>query len=308
MNKLGCFLYKLSLFAIYMLISAAAVASSNVVPTADSWLTSVHDVWAEQDKEFKTSSTSPLAGVSRFEIAETGIVYFVETDGSLTWSLEAGEKQRFSLLLLEGKWKWTAQDAGVNAVREKESLVSGSFLQAGDELSVNRFTLAVYPLDERITVLVFDSDSQKVKDFETLERFEANKKFAVAARIVPFQSPGKVELITGRQKIKQRFKYALLKFEIDGEKLQLTAYKNSLQGEHSDVLFVPFTDKTTGKYSYGGGRYLIVDEPAGGKEVQIDFNLVTNPLCSYADIYNCIVPTRENRLPIEILAGEKKYH
>ena len=76
----------------------------------------------------------------------------------------------------------------------------------------------------------------------------------------------------------------------------------------SNVLFIPFTDKTTGKVSYGGGRYLIVEEPPESDEILIDFNLVTNPLCSYATIYNCIVPTTENRLRIAIEAGVKKYH
>ena len=52
---------------------------------------------------------------------------------------------------------------------------------------------------------------------------------------------------------------------------------------------------------------VITDEPAEGDEVQLDFNLVINPLCSYAAIYNCIVPTRENKLPIAITAGVKKY-
>ena len=53
---------------------------------------------------------------------------------------------------------------------------------------------------------------------------------------------------------------------------------------------------------------MMVDEPGESSEVLIDFNLVINPLCSYASIYNCIVPTRENKLPIAILAGVKKYH
>ncbi|MBE9547808.1 MAG: DUF1684 domain-containing protein [Proteobacteria bacterium] len=308
MSVSGYFSVGFYLLLVSLFIPSGVAATSIVADTQNNWLASVHAAWAEQDKEFKTSSTSPLAGVSRFEITATGTVYFVEQDDALGWSLDAGENQKFSLFLVEGNWKWMALDAGVTVVRVDEVLKSGSLLQAGDELSVGRFTLAVYPSYDRITVLVFDADSQKMKNFETLERFEPNKKFAVTAKIVPFQSPDKIELITGRQQIKQRFKYALLKFEIDGEKLQLTAYKNTLEGEHSEVLFVPFTDKTTGKYSYGGGRYLIVDEPSAGNKVEIDFNMVTNPLCNYADIYNCIVPSRENKLPIEVLAGEKKYH
>ena len=198
--------------------------------------------------------------------------------------------------------------AEVTCMREGENTSSGSYLLAGDVFKTGRFSVEVYPSENQITALVFDANSQQVKDFNTLERFEPDSRFAVTANIVKFESPEQVDLITGLQRIKERFKYAILEFEIDGVELELTAYKYALEGEHSDVLFVPFTDKTTGKYSYGGGRYLSVVEPEEGAEVAIDFNLVTNPLCAYTPIYNCIVPTRENRLPIAILAGEKKYH
>jgi len=236
------------------LVLTSSVGANNIESEAqEAWLTSVHESWAEQDSEFKNSPTSPLAGASRFELDETGVV-------------------------------------------------------AGDVLNTGRFSVELYPNENQITALVFDANSQQVKDFNTLERFEPDPMFAVTANIVKFESPEQVDLITGLQRIKERYKYAILEFEIEGVELELTAYKYALEGEHSDVLFVPFTDKTTGKYSYGGGRYLSVVEPEEGAEVAIDFNLVTNPLCAYTPIYNCIVPTRENRLPIAILAGEKKYH
>lgn len=285
------------------------VAANNIVSEAqETWLTSVYESWAEQDREFKNSPTSPLAGASRFEIAETEPVYFAEKGGKLGWSLERGDQSKFSLILAEGEWKWTDLSAEVTCMREGENTSSGSFLLAGDILKTGRFSIEVYPNENQITALVFDANSQKVKDFNTLERFEPNARFTVTADIVKFESPEQVDLLTGLQRIKKQFKYAILKFEIDGLELELTAYKYALEGEYSDVLFMPFTDKTTGKYSYGGGRYLSVEEPEEGAEVLIDFNLVTNPLCSYAPIYNCIVPSLENKLPIEILAGEKKYH
>ena len=158
----------------FLIFICVLVATSSAADIQDDWLASVHVVWAEQDKEFKTSSTSPLAGVSRFEIAEADPVYFIEKEGGLIWSLEKSEKQVFSLDRLEANWRWTALDTGVTAQREKQTLPSGSSLKAGDELSVGRFTLAVYPSEDRITTLVFGADSQKVKDFETLERFPAN--------------------------------------------------------------------------------------------------------------------------------------
>ena len=296
------------LFVAALVLTTSAGAANVESETQEAWLMSVHESWAEQDSEFKNSPTSPLAGASRFEITGTEPVYFAEKDGQLGWLLEQGDQSNFSLTLTEDQWKWSELSTGVTCTREDGKTPSGSFLQAGDILTTGRFSVEVYPTEDQITALVFDANSQKVKDFTTLERFEPNAGFAVTANIVKFESPEQVDLITGLQRIKERFKYAILEFEIEGEKFELTAYKYALQGEHSNDLFIPFTDKTTGKYSYGGGRYLSLVEPAEGSEVLIDFNLVTNPLCAYTPIYNCIVPGRENRLPIAILAGEKKYH
>jgi uncharacterized protein (DUF1684 family) len=44
-----------------------------------------------------------------------------------------------------------------------------------------------------------------------------------------------------------------------------------------------------------------------GTKVVIDFNFAYNPYCAYNDTYDCPIPPQENHLPIEILAGEKKF-
>jgi uncharacterized protein (DUF1684 family) len=284
--------------------------SANNIATGDQeeWLKSVHASWAKEDSEYKNSPTSPLAGTSRFEISETDTVYFAEIDEQLEWSLEQADQPAFSLINSEGQWKWSGLEKDVRLTREDKEIPSGSFLAAGDTLRTGQFTVEFYPSEDAITALVFDPNTQRLSEFKTLDRFEANPKFALSAKIVRFETPEQLDLITARQRFKKQYRYAKLQFEIDGAELELTAYKHALEGEGSDLLFIPFTDKTTGKYSYGGGRYLMVDEPREGDEVLIDFNLVTNPLCSYASIYNCIVPTRENKLPIAILAGVKKYH
>lgn len=296
------------LLAASLFLASSVAARNTESESLETWQSSVYESWAEEDIEFKNSPTSPLAGTSRFEITENVTVYFSKKDKELEWSPEQGVQSEFSLTLVEGKWKWTGLSPDISCMSESENTLSGSFLQAGDVLKTGRFSVAVYPGEDQITALVFNANSQKLKDFTTLDRFEPNARFVVTAEIVKFETPEPVERITARQRFKTQYKYAILKFEIDGVELELTAYKYALEGEHSNDLFIPFTDKTTGKYSYGGGRYLSVEEPEEGAEVLIDFNLVTNPLCAYAPVYNCIVPTRENKLPISILAGVKKYH
>ena len=76
---------------------------------------------------------------------------------------------------------------------------------------------------------------------------------------------------------------------------------------HGDYLWLPFYDETSGKTTYGGGRYLDVEISTEGL-VDLDFNYAYNPLCDYnAEKYNCTLPPVENSLPFAVEAGEKSF-
>ncbi len=72
------------------------------------------------------------------------------------------------------------------------------------------------------------------------------------------------------------------------------------------VLFLPFTDLTNSKETYGAGRYIEV-KSGNGNTITIDFNKAYNPYCAYNEAYSCPIPPKENRMAIGILAGEKTY-
>jgi hypothetical protein len=44
-----------------------------------------------------------------------------------------------------------------------------------------------------------------------------------------------------------------------------------------------------------------------GYRLAIDFNNSYNPSCAYNEKFVCVLPLEENRLKIEIRAGEKKF-
>ena len=69
-------------------------------------------------------------------------------------------------------------------------------------------------------------------------------------------------------------------------------------------LFVPFTDATSGKETYGGGRYLELTRTPTGL-YDLDFNRAYHPYCYFNPGYECPVPPRENRLMVAVRAGEK---
>ena len=94
-----------------------------------------------------------------------------------------------------------------------------------------------------------------------------------------------------------------LEFTLNGQKQALTAF---VQESAPDTrrLFVPFGDATNRGETYGGGRYLDLSRSSTGL-YDLDFNRAYNPFCVYDVRYECPLPPRENRLPIEIKAGEK---
>ena len=73
------------------------------------------------------------------------------------------------------------------------------------------------------------------------------------------------------------------------------------------MIFIPFNDRTNGKETYEGGRYLDAEILMPGYRIIVDFNDAYNPSCAYNEKFVCVLPLEENRLGIEIPAGEKKF-
>ena len=106
--------------------------------------------------------------------------------------------------------------------------------------------------------------------------------------------------LTNKGTNKRYLRYGRFHFTLDGKQYTLEIYKSIL----SDMLFVPFKDKTNGKETYEGGRYIDAEILADYKMV-LDFNMAYHPSCAYNEKFICVLPPRENMLDIEIRAGEK---
>ena len=73
----------------------------------------------------------------------------------------------------------------------------------------------------------------------------------------------------------------------------------------TEVFFV-FRDRSSGKETYGAGRFLKVPAPVNGK-IRLDFNRAYNPPCAFTPFATCPLPPPENWLPFSVPAGEKKW-
>jgi uncharacterized protein (DUF1684 family) len=104
--------------------------------------------------------------------------------------------------------------------------------------------------------------------------------------------------------------YGHLDFVIHDTSCRLTVFQNMDYKDHpvyGGYLFVPFSDKTNGKESYGAGRYIDIPVPTGNT-ILLDFNEAYNPYCAYSDRWSCPLVPLENYLEVNIPAGEKKYN
>ncbi len=76
-------------------------------------------------------------------------------------------------------------------------------------------------------------------------------------------------------------------------------------------VFVPLKDATSGRTTYGGGRYLL-DTVKGadlggapdGSTLVIDLNFAYQPSCAYDPAWACPLASPGNTLPGEVVAGE----
>ena len=93
-----------------------------------------------------------------------------------------------------------------------------------------------------------------------------------------------------------------IRFLVGNGEYELTLLKDYDRGR----FFLPFHDATNGLETYLGGRYLDPQQKPNGK-LTIDFNYAYSPYCAYGEGWSCPLPPEQNKLPVEIHAGEKAF-
>ncbi len=144
--------------------------------------------------------------------------------------------------------------------------------------------------------------AEHVYGFSGLRYFPFSRQFRVVARLERLSEPAEAFLRTNRDGQAAMRHVGNLVFELRGRPLRLKVY-HAGEGVGGSV-FVPFRDLTSGRESYGPGRYLTLE--LNEEDVyDLDFNRAFNPYCAYTDAFECGFPPAENDLPVPVRAGEK---
>lgn len=169
------------------------------------------------------------------------------------------------------------------------------------EVRFGSATLFVIERDGRKAVRVKDEQAETRVGFEGLEYFPIDPTWRVVADWVPFDPPYELELGTVIGTIEKENVPGKAVFMRDGRVFELYPIQ-----EVPEALFFVFGDLTSGKETYGAGRFLDTGLPVDGKLV-IDFNEARNPPCAFTPYATCQLAPPENRLDVRVEAGELKY-
>ncbi len=139
--------------------------------------------------------------------------------------------------------------------------------------------------------------------FTGLRYFPVDPNAAMIVRVQLFSEHPAVPIPTNAGQVLDYLRWGEVRFDWQGEPCRLTVYRAD-PGDPN--LFVPFADTTTGKSTYGAGRYLELLDREDGAYL-LDFNRAYNPYCAYNADWSCPLPPAENRLPVAIEAGERTF-
>lgn len=156
---------------------------------------------------------------------------------------------------------------------------------------------------DRVGLRVKDTASRTRQEFKGLEYYPIDPKWRIEARVEPYQPNKKIPITNVLGMTEDSESPGALVFEVDGKTYRLDPILE--QGEPD--WFVMIADETTGKETYGAGRYLYVKPADASGKVVIDFNKAYSPPCAFTNFATCPLPPKQNRLPIRVDAGEKKY-
>ena len=165
----------------------------------------------------------------------------------------------------------------------------------------NRFKWVVIKREDKIGIRFRNLDAKTLTEFKGIERFPVDPKWKLKAVLEkPTENFLMISNILGQTTAQKNA--GKLHFEING-----THYSLDVIDEGGETYFITFADATSGKTTYGAGRFIVVNKPDANGQTEIDFNLAYNPPCAFTAFATCPLPPPQNRLNIAITAGEKNF-
>ncbi len=168
-------------------------------------------------------------------------------------------------------------------------------------------------LDDRISFWLHTSGDRRALRLRDMDRwlrttftgqvwYPLDPAYRVEARFDPYPEERPVKAVNIRGDLEDYVSHGEAVFDLAGETHRMQAFTRS-----NGNLFFVMTDLTSGVETYPAARFLTTSPPSDGRVI-LDFNRALNPPCGFSEFTTCPTPPAQNRLPVRIEAGEKRYH
>jgi len=231
-------------------------------------------------------------------------------DNTIVLPASAGVTHAGTFILHDGEIRLRAQPDVPIAVSgqllarsalQPERVLQHDMTGAPDRVTLGDLSMIVIKRGERYGIRLFDNGSPRRATFRGLNWYPVQPAYRITARFLPYEPAKPISYHNVLGDLIEVASPGAILFAWDGVACRLDAQP----GGHK--LFFNFRDATNGESTYGAGRFLYTDAPQGDGTVLVDFNQATNPYCAYTDYATCPLPPLQNRLPVRIEAGEKKF-
>ena len=245
----------------------------------------------------KTSPSSYLATVQRQDFEDRSTMTVGRAVGSdVRIDDQAVMPNHLRVTVVGDSFRVEALDAGASFRVKNEERTTATL--PASMIGLGRYQLRLshqrFP-----AIIVFDPQSPRFKEYKGLAYFpvDLSKRYVLA--LTPKAVPDTVEIMSTRGNRRHALEVGWFDFSVGKTacRLAVTRLLEPGVGEHDYSVF--FRDGTTGKETYGVGRY-VDPEPLPEGRFVVDFNNAYNPACAFSEHYNCPIPPKANRLPVAI--------
>ncbi len=168
-------------------------------------------------------------------------------------------------------------------------------------LDVGSFRWYIIKRGDRYGIRLRDTEASILKEFKGINIYPINEDWRIEAAFIPYDPPKPILIPNILGTTEEDKSPGALSFTKDGKSYKLDAI------ESRNGFFIIFADETSGKETYGAGRFLYTDKPDTNNNVILDFNIAYNPPCVFTKYATCPLPPKQNYLHLKITAGEKMW-
>ena len=172
----------------------------------------------------------------------------------------------------------------------------------GDPTRVEADGVRVHLVDPggALALRIRDPRAPSRTGFAGIDYYELDPEWRVEAEFIAHPEGRTIQVANVMGQLIDEPNPGRVRFEHQGRTLTLEAV------DSGDDLFYIFADRTSGRETYGLGRFLYSDLPVNGRVV-LDFNQAYNPPCAFNAFTTCPLPPPGNRLDAWVRAGERTY-